>query len=273
MPIHERFEVTQGQWTLTGEHAGRGPALVFLHAGVADRRMWRTELEAFASTHHALAYDRRGFGESRGVPGPFSHVDDLAAVLDSLGARQAVLVGCSQGGRVALDFTLAHPDRVRSLVLVAPAVSGAPVPAEPAPSVARLSAHLEEAEARGDVERVNALEAHLWLDGPDSPEGRVGGAARALFLDMNGIALRAPSPGVEREPPPALPRLGELRVPTRVVCGDLDVPHLQERCALLARGIPGADLRVMAGCAHLPNLEQPRAFALRVRELLERLGA
>ncbi|MCY1019237.1 alpha/beta hydrolase [Pyxidicoccus sp. MSG2] len=174
---------------------------------------------------------------------------------------------------MALDFTLAHPERVRGLVLIAPAVSGAVAPAAPAPAVARLYASIEEAEARGEVERVNALEAHLWLDGPQGPEGRVGGAARALFLEMNGVALRAPSPGAAQEPPPALPRLGELRVPTRVVCGDLDVPHLKERCALLAHSIPGADLRMMPGCAHLPNLEQPRVFELLVRELLARLDA
>ncbi|NMO22498.1 hypothetical protein HG543_47720 [Pyxidicoccus fallax] len=139
--------------------------------------------------------------------------------------------------------------------------------------MASLSASIEEAGARGDVERVNALEAHLWLDGPRGPEGRVGGAVRALFLEMNGIALRAPSPGAERESPPALPRLGALRVPTRVVCGELDRPHFQELCALLARTLPGADLRMMPGCAHLPNLEQPRLFETLVRELLGRLEA
>jgi pimeloyl-ACP methyl ester carboxylesterase len=89
---------------------------------------------------------------------------------------------------------------------------------------------------------------------------------------MNGAALRAPSPGEEREPPEALPRLGALRVPTLLLCGDLDAPHLQERCALLARLIPGAELRVMPGCAHLPNLEQPRAFEAHVRELLGNAG-
>jgi pimeloyl-ACP methyl ester carboxylesterase len=273
MATHERLEVTQGQARLAVEHAGQGAALVFLHAGVADRRMWRAELSAFASTHHAIAYDRRGFGETHGAVQPFSHVEDLGAVLAALGEREAVLVGCSQGGRVALDFTLAHPERVRGLVLVAPAVSGAPAPGAPSPAVAQLYARIEEAEARGDFAQLNALEAQLWLDGPEAPEGRVGGAARALFLDMNGAALRAPSPGEPREPPPAWPRLGELRVPTRVVHGDRDLAHLQERCARLARAIPRADLRVLQGCAHLPNLEQPRVFEALVRELLERLDA
>jgi pimeloyl-ACP methyl ester carboxylesterase len=268
MTTSERFEVVSGSARLAGERAGAGPALVFLHAGVADRRMWRAELAAFASTHLALAYDRRGFGETRAAPEAFSHVEDLAAVLDAVGAARAVLVGCSQGGRVALDFALAHPERVRGLLLAAPAVSGAPAPATPAPAVARLYAQIEEAEARGEVDRVNALEAHLWLDGPEAPEGRVGGEARALFLAMNGAALRAPSPGTAREPPPALPRLGELRVPTRVVCGDLDLPHLQARCAELASRIPGAELCVLRGAAHLPNLEQPRAFEEQVRALL-----
>jgi len=271
MTAHGRFEVAQGRAQLVGEQAGHGPALVFLHAGVTDRRMWRAQLAAFAPSWRALAYDRRGFGETRGAPESFSHVDDLAAVLEALGERQAVLVGCSQGGRVALDFTLAHPGRVRGLVLVAPAVSGVAAPTPPAPEVARLHARIAEAEAGGDLERVNGLEAQLWLDGPGSPEGRVGGEARALFLEMNGAALRAASPGTEREPAPALPRLGEVGVPTRVLCGDRDLPHIQERCALLARSIPGAELHVLQGCAHLPNLEQPRAFEQQVRELLQRL--
>ena len=107
--------------------ASGGPPLVFLHAGVADGRMWQAQWEAFAGQHPLLRYDRRGFGQTRiHEARPYSRTRDLMAVMDAVGLRRVVLVGCSQGGRVALDLAVAHPDRVAALVLVAPAVGGAP---------------------------------------------------------------------------------------------------------------------------------------------------
>ena len=175
--------------------AGRGPALVCLHAGVADARSWRAQQQSFSGRWRVIAYDRRGFGRTRCPPQPFAHVDDLIALLDALRIGQAVLMGCSQGGRIAIDAALAYPDRVRALVLVAAAISGAPEWADlPAAMQPRFDA-LAAAEARGDLDAVNRLEAEIWLDGPLQAPGRVGGAVRELFLEMNGTALRAPSPG------------------------------------------------------------------------------
>lgn len=260
----ERFEVRSGTALLHGVHAGQGPALVFLHAAVADRRMWNAELEAFAASHHVVAYDRRGFGETLPVDEPYSLTQDLARVLDALGVQRATLVGCSQGGRVALDFALEAPERVERLVLVAPAVSGAPAPPPP-PHVAALIADIEAAERARDFARANVLEAHLWLDGPSSIEGRVQGPVRELFLAMNAITWAAPQVGREEPPPPAWPRLAQVQPPAHVVVGDLDLPHLLERCAHLARTLPRTSHHVLPGTAHLPNLEQPAAFEALLR--------
>jgi pimeloyl-ACP methyl ester carboxylesterase len=260
----DAFEIRAGAATLTGVHGGAGPALVFLHAGVADSRMWQAQLEELASAHHVIAPDRRGFGRTRRVEETFSHVADLARVLDALGVSSATLIGCSQGGRVAIDFALEHPARVDALVLVGTALSGAESPPLP-PPIAGLAARIGHAEAAGDLDAVNALEAHLWLDGPLEPEGRVGGAARALFLEMNAIALRAAPLGREEQPPPALPRLPALRIPTLVLCGDRDLPHIQDRSALIARTVPNARLQLLRGAAHLPNLEQPQEFTETLR--------
>jgi pimeloyl-ACP methyl ester carboxylesterase len=140
----------------------------------------------------AIAYDRRGFGETRAEKEDFSAMADLLAVIDVVGnGAPAILVGCSQGGRIALDAALLHPSHVRALVLIAPAASGAPEPIYP-PGIEGLMARLKDAEQAGDLDRVNAIKAHLWLDGPLQPEGRVAGEARRLFLDMNAIALRSP---------------------------------------------------------------------------------
>jgi pimeloyl-ACP methyl ester carboxylesterase len=256
-----------------GEDRG-GPPLVFLHAGVADQRMWQMQMAAFAPSRRVVAYDRRGFGATEGSAETFSHVDDLTAVLDHLMLEPPVLVGASQGGRIAIDFALTHPDGAAGLFLVAPAVTGAPAPEDFPPAVEALLDLLEEAEEAEDLERVNRLEAWMWLDGPGGDEGRVGGALRDLFLDMNGVALKAPEPGNETNPDAltaAYTRLADLRLPAQVIWGDLDFPHIQERCMHLVQAMPQALGGVMAGTAHLPNLEQPDVFNRHLQNFLDGL--
>lgn len=270
-----QFQVDSGKARLAGVETGSRdsaePAVIFLHAGVADSRMWQDQLEAFAATHRVAAYDRRGFGETRYTAEIFSHVDDLLAVLERLELDKAVLVGCSQGGRIAIDFALTHPGRVAGLFLVAPAVNGAPSPEDFPPPVEALLELLEEAEEDEDLERINLLEAWMWLDGPGSEEGRVGGKLRELFLTMNGTALYAEDPGRETNPaafPVAYARLAELTMPAQVVWGDADFPHIQQRCVHLVQAIPRALGTVIPNTAHLPNLEQPEAFNSQLRNFL-----
>src|SRR5205814_1594946 len=82
---------------------GVGDPVVFLHAAVCDSRMWRAQLDAVGASNKAIAYDRRGFGETHAAKEDFSSVADLLAVIDAVGnGAPAILVGCSQGGRVAL---------------------------------------------------------------------------------------------------------------------------------------------------------------------------
>jgi pimeloyl-ACP methyl ester carboxylesterase len=103
---------------------------------------------------------------------------------------RSILVACSIRGEIAIDLALAYPQRIAALVLIGTAVRGAPLPpVEQAGRAAELSALLEAAEAAGDMDEINRLEAWMWLGGPTSPEGRVNGRPRELFLDMNGRAL------------------------------------------------------------------------------------
>lgn len=267
----ETFTVPVPGASLAVEARGSGRTVVFLHAGVADLRMWQAEMDLLAATHRVVAYDRRGFGKTSASTQTYSHVDDLKAVLDRLGKEPVVLVGCSQGGRISIDFALTYPERVAGLVLVAPAVSGAPSPASYPPSIAARIEEIEQAEEEEDIDRINALEAWFWLDGPSSREGRVNGPARELFLDMNGIALAQDDVGEERKSPPAMPRIGQLTMPTLVIWGDLDFEHIQRRSAEIAATAPKGQAFLMPDTAHLPNLEQPKMFGDRLRQFLDRL--
>lgn len=267
----KRF-VRSGRAELCVEDSGTaGPALVCLHAGVADRRMWAPQIDALASTHRVIAYDRRGFGETRYEAESFSHVADLIAVLDDAQIDSAVLMGCSQGGRIAIDAVLAHPSRVRALVLLANAVTGAPESTEPdPPHVQAVVDEYERVDQRGDPAELNQIECRVWLDGPEAAAGRVQGPLRELFLSMNGIALAAAPTGDALQPPSAWDRLEEIGVPTLVIWGSLDFPHLRRRLIDLARRIPGAQSFVMDCVAHLPGLEAPEDFNREVAAFLTR---
>lgn len=198
----------------------------------------------------------RGFGETRFEPEHgWSPVTDAVAVLDAASLDCPVVVACSMGGQTAIDLTLAHPDRVAGLVLIGTAVSGAPYPEIEEGPTAELNARIEAADSAGDFDEVARLEAWMWLDGPSAPEGRVGGPARELFLDMNGRALRAEDPGEQADTPSAWPRLGEIAAPTLVMIGRLDAAAIQATDELAAEMIPGARLRFLDGVAHLPHLE------------------
>jgi len=257
----------EGRWVdveggrLRLDCAGEGPPLVLLHAGVADRRMWQPQLEALADRYRLIAYDRRGFGESHSDDVPFSAVDDLIAVLDAQKLDTVALVGCSQGGRIAIDAALARPERVSALALVAPALSGFDDDDfDYPPAVIELDEALTAAEEAGDLATVNSLEARAWLVGMDGDPDRLPPELHALFEDMNAIALRAGPLTREQEPPSAIARLAELTQPVLLAWGDLDLPVQDAICELLASRLPDVRTLPMPGTAHLGSLEQPERF-------------
>jgi pimeloyl-ACP methyl ester carboxylesterase len=233
-----------------------GADVLLIHAGVNDRRSWRHVVERLSPRHRCVAFDTRGYGDTRYErEDGWSPIGDALAVLDAAGVERAVVIGCSMGGEPAVDLALAHPDRVRGLVLIGAAIRGAPYPDIEQGPTAELGARIEAAEAAGDVDEVGRLEAWMWLDGPGAEEGRVGGPARELFLDMNGRALRAEDPGDQAEGPPTWSRLGEITAPTLVMIGRLDGEDVQAVGQRAARIIPGARLSLLDGVAHLPHLE------------------
>lgn len=267
--MSSKHRIASGRATLAAEVVGSGDPVVFLHAGVCDSRMWRAQLDGVGANYKSIAYDRRGFGETSAEEEDFSAVADLMAVIDAMANdTPAILVGCSQGGRIALDAALRHPSSVRALILIAPSVTGTPEAIYP-PEIKGLVAQLKGAEEAGDLEQVNAIEARLWLDGPLEREGRVMGQARRLFLDMNAIALRSPPTGSNLDVAPAFHCLGEISAPSLVIWGDLDFPHIQERCRHVATMLNGS-CQELTGAAHLPSLERPADVTALLAEFIDR---
>jgi pimeloyl-ACP methyl ester carboxylesterase len=254
--VGKAFTVAVNGGTLAAVESGEGLPVVFLHAGVCDKRMWDQQMAAVAEDGwHAIAYDRRGYGETESADVPFSHIDDLDAVLRKRDIYAAVLVGCSLGGGLALDFALRYPGRVLGLVLIGTSVTGSPWSATEAES--QIEAAEEDAFERGDWDMLNRVQAHEWLDGPRGPSGRVGGAARDLFLNMNRKALSKPGLSQEERPPEAWSRVANVGAPTMLLVGDQDFTALIDRHDHLSEEMPNAFAAVLEGVAHIPSIERP----------------
>ncbi len=270
--MHLPNNIHSGQVPVNGaviqyETAGVGPPLVFIHAGIADGRMWETQVEPFAEHFQVVRYDLRGFGQTPMVAGSYAHYQDLHGLLAHLGIEQAILVGCSKGGAVALDFALGYPEKVKGLVLVAAAIHGLRVETDPLPQEAAL----EAADEAGDLALVSELEVQIWIDGGRAPD-QVDPAVRDLVLEMNLIALQNDALGLgeeERLEPAAANRLAEIAVPTLVLIGDLDIPASFRRYEYLIRHIPHAQKGILSGVAHLPNMEKPAEFNQLVLDFLQ----
>src|SRR5690606_33500883 len=131
------------------------------------------------------------------------------------------------GGGLAVDFALAHPGRVIGLVLIGTSISGAPWTATSEEKAIEMAE--EDAWERGDLDLLNKVQAHEWLDGPRSRSGRVSGVVRDLFLDMNAKALSMPPLTREETSPDAWERMEEVVAPTLLVVGDEDFTALVER--------------------------------------------
>ncbi|MET8983760.1 alpha/beta fold hydrolase [Streptomyces sp. NPDC004539] len=247
-------------YTTTGD----GPPLVLVHAGVADHRMWDAVVPAFAAGHTVIRYDLRGFGES-GVPtGPFSEAEDLGRLLDHLGYDRVRLVGASWGGRVALDFTLTHPERVESLAILAAPWPGFAWGEEMVTYDAAETALLEA----GDVDDAVELNLDMWLRGPsrtwDDVEAglseQLRSPMRTLLLNQDVVGRYSQGPGAGE--------LAGLSVRTLVGVGKLDVADFQEIARRYAAEIPGAEFVEFASAAHLIAMDAPGEVGDVLKEFL-----
>lgn len=255
------------------EIAGEGAPLIFIHAGIADSRMWNIQFEAFSKQYRTLRYDMRGYGKSPLVAGQYSRHEDLRALLDELDIQKAVMVGCSQGGATAIDFALTYPKRVQALVGVGAALAGFKQEWPDLPILDAMEEAEEEAAQTGDVSRLCALEVEFWVAGPHRSLDVLSDEVRQLAYDMNRIALKGDfyeEAEVVPLSPPAAERLAELTCPVLLVGGEDDVSMTHERNAYILENAPDAQLITMPG-AHLPNMEHPGQFNQILRDFLDSL--
>lgn len=245
------------------EASGKGPAVVLIHGGLNDSRLWDEQMRPLSKRFRVVRFDLRGFGRSAAPTAQYWPTEDLRALLDFLKIEKATVVGLSLGGIVAADFALEHPERVERLVLVGSGLRGDKQP----PDEKSMKAYRALASDGPEKYFETFLQADLLAGVRDRPQARE--RLRTMMLD-NYKALAYIRNGLAQSPePPTIERLGQIKVPTLVVVGSIDSLNLRNIADTLAAKIPGARKVVIPGASHHPPIETPQEFN---RTLLDFLG-
>lgn len=248
------------------ESRGKGIPVVLIHAGYLDSRMWDSQFDLLSGICQAIRYDVRGFGKSSDSKGTYSDASDLKSVLDALGVDSAILVGVSNGGRIALDFAVEYASMAKALVLMNFGVAGY----EPAgPEEEKLWEEFEEIEKKyvstieqGKYRDAAIIDVDLWtplVKGEthrrlvEIAEDNV--RKQALYSDSFNSGKLQVSPR-----PPAFKRLSELKMPVLMILGDMDHRGQITVVRRVHAMIPGSELITIHGADHIASLSKMKEF-------------
>src|SRR3954464_2097435 len=248
--------------TVNAAQSGNGPPLVLLHSLLSDRASFDRIVPPLSESFRVIVPELPGFGQSEVVSGGLAAVADrmAGAVDDCADGEDVVVLGNGYGGFVALQMAICHPGIATRLVL---ADCGAAF-SEPGREAFRNMAAAATAKglsAITDVAMRRLFAPEFQQAYPDLMRDR-----REAFLKTNPDVFRAASEALAAL---ALrPQLGQVKVPVLVVVGEHDEATPPPMSHELAAGLPQARLKIIPGCAHVPQLQAPQAFLGAIRDFL-----
>lgn len=259
----------------------KGTAIILLHGFASTLYTWDGVFDFFVDRGTTYAYDRPPFGLSERLlrgdwdqagPNPYTTgaaVEQLLALMEEFGIEQAVLVGHSAGGLIALQAAQSYPQRVQRLILVAPAVyTGGPpkwvTAVARTPQAQRLGPLVARAFARSD--RLLALAYYDPASVPPESLERAMIGTRVADWDKALWQFTAAAGRTEE----TIARIAEVSTPTLVITGEADRLVPPEESARLAAALPDASLVTIPACGHVPHEECPEPFKEAVAEWLGR---
>jgi 3-oxoadipate enol-lactonase len=257
-------QLVAGRGVLTAVRTGAGRDMVLLHSLLADRHAFDPVLPALAAKHRVTLFNLPGFAGSQ--PAMLALMDAYMAVIEDgfdefKIAKDAVLIGNGFGGTVALAFALAHPERIAKLVI---SDAAACFPPEGRQAFALMAQKVADG-GLGAVAEIAAKRVHspAYLAAhPEAVEQR-----KQVLLGIDPKAFQAACRVLQESD--LTPLLHHLRVPTLVVCGELDQATPPALNKVIAQKVAGARYVELPGCGHCPPLEQPEAFLAAIKDFVD----
>jgi 3-oxoadipate enol-lactonase len=228
-----------------------GPNVVLLHDGLVHSVTWDAVWRPLCAKYHAVRYDRRGYGRSESAATVFNPAEDLNKVMRQVHMERAIIVGCSSGGGLALDFAVAHPEMVAGLFLIGPAVHGVASSDYFDARNAKNSAPIDHGDLKDAAK--NWSEDRFIIGGNDP-------ASRKKVYDAlvaNPQDLKVGAEFEIRPSPPTSHRLSEIRVPTLALAGEYDIADVFAYCGAIEAAVPLGSFEVVKDAGHLIQIQRP----------------
>lgn len=245
------------------EIAGKGDNIVLLHDGMVNCYIWDDQFPVLAKSYRVIRYDRRGYGKSSDPRAKYSHIDDLNQIFIQLKVEKAVIFGMSSGGRLAIDFTLTYPEKVKALVLVGAVVSGY-----------GYSTHMNTRGGHfnptvGSSDPVSISKYFIMDDPYEIYSGNKDAKIKVMkLLPYFGRDNLVPTKPAEKI---AVRYLSEIKVPTLILVGEYDIPDVHAHAGVINAGILNSKREIIPKSGHLIPVEQPALFNEAVINFLNKL--
>ncbi|RJE83874.1 alpha/beta hydrolase [Paenibacillus sp. 1011MAR3C5] len=249
--------------------AGVGDPVMMIHGNFNDHSIWDEQASVLSSHYQCIRYDLRGYGQSSTPTASFSNVKDLKALVDILGLSNVTLIGSSSGGSVAVDFSLAYPELVKALILVAPSIHGNSYPPSLMWQGIKNFIHVR---LRGREQAIAQFLANPFWQYCFPAYAKKEARQRVVQNMSNSRNFCRFSPKLSLAAKPyAFGRLHELPIATLIIVPGQDHPYNIRTANAAHAKIANSTIITMPGCGHFPFVEEPEEFNHHVLDFLSSL--
>jgi 3-oxoadipate enol-lactonase len=241
--------INLGEDSIFCETAGSGNVILLIHDGLLHREVWNDQFSFFSKNFKVIRYDRRGYGKSSPATGTYTHLNDLETLFKQLKIDSAILVACSSGGALAIDFAIENPQKVKGLVIVGAVVGGFSYTSH----MLNRGGHLPDSFE-------NDFEESIYYATDDPYEiyfKNTNAKEKAVDMLKNYPQRIYNRQKYIRHETPTYRRLDEIKAPTLILVGEFDIPDVHSHAGAINAGILNSKRIIVPKSGHLIPIEQP----------------
>ncbi len=263
--------IAAGNYEIYYERAGKGDAILLLHAGLQDQTMWAEQVKELSTDYEVITIDRPHHGKTTGTDTTILAQEIIRIFLDSLQLKKVSVAGLSMGASVAQDFVIAYPARVNKAIFIAAGVNGLDKMVTVDSASMAWYVQFQQALDQKDTAAAAKAFTQAWAEGIFRKGDSLRSASSKYVYNKTLETLKKHRMGGWprlKNDPPAVESISTIKVPVQIIDGDKDLPYITISSAYLAQHIPGAKRIVIKDVAHMLNMEKPKELNSLIKDFL-----